>query len=252
MTSDLFRGHKSALTPKSKETPTGIRLPDIIEALKEERALMESKVPKENLNFRSKLDEIFISLSSPKGKIDGRALRISLLGVKVCRRHLSWWCLFKGITVLEWFILEYLLESYLAQGSEDSCACLAGVLSLSSGTRKSAEDWSTQLRPIHKNLGTPCNYGSGVIGRTLLEFVISSLGIPEKGMSKTSLYNVQEVSYSYKQPRESSRIGVGYKDKGSLTPNHELKFVILPGEEWTPCSNSVLSASLNKWKKISG
>jgi len=97
----------------------------------------------------------------------------------------------------------------------------------------------------------PCNSGSGgAQEQTVLDIVIANLNIPSKGMSKTGLYNVQEVLYSYRPPREASRIGVGYKDKGSMTPTHELKFEIAEGEEWTPSPLSVLRASLRLWKDM--
>lgn len=251
MTSDLISRELSPCTPKGRGRRKRKISPRAKEVLRRMVDMAESNVPNSNLNFRSKLDEIFIPLSFPKGNEMGKALRISLLNVKTCRRHLLWFCLFKGVTVLEWFILEYLLESYLAQGSKESCACLVGVLSCSSGTRKGAVEWSTQLRPIHKSLKVPCNYGSGESKIDLLEFVNLQLDIPSKGMSKTGLYTVQEVFYTYRSPQVPSRIGVGYKDKGSLTPNHELKFEIEVGDEWTPSPLSVLRDSISLWRKIS-
>jgi hypothetical protein len=47
------------------------------------------------------------------------------------------------------------------------------------------------------------------------------LGIPQRGLPTNDLYNLTKIEIPRTIPRRSNRIGVGYKDKGSMGPDRE-------------------------------
>jgi hypothetical protein len=51
---------------------------------------------------------------------------------------------------------------------------------------------------------------------TLREYVHNVLGVPQKGVTRANLYNLQERIIPIVRPAEAQWIGVGYKDKGSI------------------------------------
>jgi len=204
-------------------------------------------------DFRRTPGRFTLPLSTPVSRdAPGRSLRIKIPDVGLARRHLLWHLLFKGITVLEWFILSYLLELTLRGGLRGPCACFAGVLSLGSKTRKRLESWNSQLRPIHTILSSkiPHVKSADMEGiQSLLDLVIRELKIPQKALSKSELYTTTEIEIPKIRPKAERYIGVGYKDKGNLPSGNRLE----PGpaeEDWIPTLNSRLEESLEVWKKL--
>lgn len=161
-----------------------------------------------------------VPVSSISGSSTRKAIEVKLFDRRVCHRHLLWYLLFRGITVLEWFLLYQNLESQPRARMERSSACLWGVLSLSANTRKGLAEWTSTTKPIHKILKSHTVQAGSEIGvaGSLLEFVISELNLPQKGLPKDNLFATRIVELKYAKPRELSRIGVGYKDKGSIAP----------------------------------
>jgi hypothetical protein len=51
---------------------------------------------------------------------------------------------------------------------------------------------------------------------TLRGYIHNVLGVPQKGVSRADLYNLQEREIPIVRPTEARWIGVGYKDKGSI------------------------------------
>lgn len=133
-------------------------------------------------------------------------------------RHLLWHLLFKNITVIDWFLLLKYLELNLKGSNELFNACLAGVLSLSSSTRIGLKDREDQLKPIHKKLlGTP--KWDPNLKETLLDCIIRILGVPQKGMPLDQIRTIGRITRKNPRPLPVNRIGVGYKDHGSMGPD---------------------------------
>lgn len=163
--------------------------------------------------------KILVPLRTPTGSRFGKALLVKLFDSKIAHRHLLWHAIFGKITCLEWFILLQNLEFATKRRTARYCACLAGVLSLTSNTRDRFDSWTSQTRPIHRSLKSKKTSREilGILpGTTLLDFVMTELDVPQKGMSKENLINVTTVYPAGKSSPELSRVGVGYKDKGSL------------------------------------
>jgi hypothetical protein len=89
----------------------------------------------------------------------------------------------------------------------------------SSRTRERLDSWSSRTKPIHKIFSDRINSHSvsGILFRgPLLEFLLLEHSIPKKALPISSLYKVRKITIPPVRPQLASRIGVGYKDKGSL------------------------------------
>jgi hypothetical protein len=161
-------------------------------------------------------------------------MKIGLFDYRFCHRHLLWHLLFRGVTVLEWFILYHEIEFQKMGGSHDSYACLAGVLSHAARTRKSLSLWTSRLKPIHKELSSlypdPNSYFHGKC-ENLLDHVILQMKVPQKAKPVKELYYVKKETDFYRNHMEPSSMGVGYKDKGSRLPK---EVCTLPGPNPAP------------------
>lgn len=159
-----------------------------------------------------------IPLRAPNGNTQGEILLVKIFDHKVCHRHLLWHLMFRGISLVEWFIIFQKLEFQLKTLDRAYCACLFGVLSRSSSTRKGLDSWTSRTKPIHKWAKSKnVSMNSKLSEDDLLQYLIRKLMIPQKGESIDTLYNVQKIYPFGIKPRELSRIGVGYKDKGSMS-----------------------------------
>lgn len=187
------------------------------------------------------------TMSSETREFKGIMVKSHLSGLKV-PRHLLWHLLFKGCSVTEWFLL-YDFLSRNEGGDRASCACLAGVLCLSSATRKSARSFDSQLRPIHKILRshTPRKERES-LGESLLDFVTKILKVPQKGLSRNRVYTQMETHVRVPRPPEPQYVGVGYKDKGSLGGDNVID--VAPEEILSDSYNVEDHSSLSDWKKI--
>lgn len=150
-------------------------------------------------------------------RIKGIMIKLHLGGEKVAR-HLLWHLLFKGIKVTEWFLLYEYLSRNIKGGSKVHCACLFGALSESASSRKRVDSFTSTLRPIHKDLRAikPKLDDKLLRVENTLELITKILNVPHKGLPIDKLITVSETSVIVPRPRDLSRIGVGYKDKGSF------------------------------------
>lgn len=164
--------------------------------------------------------KIFIPLQPPNSDVRySLGLEIVLLAKsKVVISHLLWKLIYKGGLVLEWWLLYEYLSRNIRSTDENYFACLCGVLKLSSATRKSVLDFQSHLRPIQKFLSEKRTIVDNVPYKNLLEFVHSELKLPKSGSSDNSLYRQAIRTIPFQKPPELNRIGVGYKDKGSMGP----------------------------------
>lgn len=203
-------------------------------------------------NFRRPLPKkLFIPTETQNddSQVKGILISLQIGGIKVIR-HLVWKLLFRGISTLEWYILFEFLTRNQKEADLISNVCLTGVLFESSKTRKRLENLDSQMRPIHKKMSARTlrkEFRIFTKNNTLLEFLIHHLDVPERGLSKNSLYLSKFVTSEFPKPKEPQILGQGYKDKGSLGPDN----VIVHSEEIIQPHNSFQEQSfLLHWKDI--
>jgi hypothetical protein len=160
----------------------------------------------------------FIPVSSTSLEDMTKGLQINLLlkGTKV-PRYLIRKLLFKGVSILEWYLIfEYLLLNKRAPMVFQ--LCLSGILRESSLTRKGKLSFSSLTRPIFGKLkGTPLL--KEVFGScNLLEYCINVLDVPKENF-QGPLFTQREKTFWNPKPILPGFIGVGYKDKGTLSKN---------------------------------
>lgn len=168
----------------------------------------------------------FYNLKAPSRSSEGYSYKILVFDYRVFHRHLLWHTLYKGITVLEWFCLSQGFT--FLKNRTDSLSygtCLVGALSCSAATRKGVVEVTSRLKPIFRSLQSyKCpkwESDSRSKDGTLLDLFHQVLGIPQRGLPKNDLYNLTKIEIPRTIPRRSNRIGVGYKDKGSMGPDRE-------------------------------
>jgi hypothetical protein len=192
-----------------------------------------------------------IPLSNPSRSEDGQTVLLKLFDYKLAVRHLLWKLLFKGFSVTEWFILQHELEFQKLGWDSVSYACLAGVLSLSSKSRKTLDRWTSQTRPIHSGLKSLIPTGDSEFSacESLLDMIVLRLGIPQKGLPSSSLYISQIVFDKHRCPIPINSMGVGYRDKGSWSPRHICK---LPSPKQYPDSKPYfeLKSLIQQWTRL--
>lgn len=180
--------------------------------------------------------KFLIPLQTPSPASPGKAFSITIFDCKLTHRHLLWHLMFREVTSLEWFLLYRNLEfSQKKYPPKLSDWILFDVLSLSSRTRERLLNWESRTKSIHRQLrreNLHREFSRFHEGMTKLEVYMLGLKVPQKGMSKKSLYISKIIEIPYKPPREAQVIGVGYKDKGSLGSG-----TFVPGSEpWEPDS----------------
>lgn len=179
----------------------------------------------------------------------GKGFRIQIFDSKVCHRHLLWYALFQGINMIEWMILFRNLEFSIRRQRLSSLQSMIvfDILQQSSLTRKSLDHWSSQTKPIHTKLRENLVYDAKKFlnsrdQMTFLDVYMEYCNIPQKAMSKSNLYKVSEIEIPKIVLSPELYIGVGYKDKGSLSGEDRP----LADELWIPDHNSVDFSSLKK------
>lgn len=151
----------------------------------------------------------------------GKRLRIGLIAKKsVVLRHLLWKLIFKGVSILEWYLILRIAEEQYQKSSgetlETEMVCV--LLSKSRNTRKRFLKFDSQTKSIFKILQNLLVHPSqDSEDQTLLRFIMKLLEIPEKGISSNKLYDHWIEETISKRPPDLNRIGVGYKDKGHLS-----------------------------------
>jgi hypothetical protein len=137
----------------------------------------------------------------------------------VVRRHLIWHLLFKGSTVLDWFLIFEDMNLNLKSAPRLVTICQCGVLIEASKTRKRLDSFNSRTRPLFKKLKAQRlerSSASKSETKSLLDVVVQNLVVPNKGLPTSELYSKSEVKFRYPPVPEKPYIGVGYKDKGSL------------------------------------
>jgi hypothetical protein len=192
------------------------------------------------------------NLKTPTTNSEGYIYRILIFDHKVFHRHLLWHTLYKGITVLEWFCLSQSIEFLTKRSDSLGCGtCLVGVLRQSSITRKRISDLTSRLRPIFRSFKSRVNskWKSDARAKdgTLLDYLHQVLDIPQKGLPITELYSLKKIEIPRIIPQQSNRIGVGYKDKGSMGPEGEDP---LPSDDQELTPFFEVNLYIQNWKTI--
>jgi hypothetical protein len=199
----------------------------------------------ERASFRNPLPGRLI-IPTSSSRVFTKGIKINLL-VKsnVLVNHLSGILIFKGITVIEWFLLHEFVSRNLKSPDEDYFASLCGILKISASSRKGElRDFCSRTRPIHRVISGFRFCGQQLHGgiHDLVEF----LGIPKKTKSTKELYTFRQETWKNPRPLELNRMGIGYRDKGSLGP----EILELSGYEEITSHKFVESNFLNHWTKI--
>lgn len=159
-----------------------------------------------------------LNLREPSSGKPGKRFVVKIHGeTKYVVRHLLWHLLFKGIKPLEWFILYREFEKQLKESPSTIKTKYFGLLLLlSNNTRKRLPDWKSSSKSVFKRLKDCNSLSSNSPRKNLLEDILFELKIPQKGDNLQNIYSSFISDFFNKKPIPLSRIGVGYKDKGSL------------------------------------
>lgn len=204
---------------------------------------------------RLDLDRFSIVTKPPTKSLGGwRLVVCSPVTNKVLQRHLVWYTLYRGITVLQWYTLLRSLERSIQSGRPaDSCISLYGVILLSSNSREGLQDWSSHTRPIYKDLRKRAYCPNVQIDMEevfpLLDYVVSEIGVPRKPMPMKELLSWNRVYIPpYSPPPPERYVGVGYKDRGTLSTVQRDE--PLPFEDYSPSHSEELSYLFELWKNF--
>lgn len=157
----------------------------------------------------------------------GYHIRLHLKGLNNMK-HLLWNCIFKGIRIIDWYLLFGYLFRNLRVADPVYCACLGNVLKESSLTQRANLDFHSFLKPIHKRLAARKPKAENeILGSSFLEFLIQKLQLPQKGVSLNSILSFELKLIGDPVPKVDPYIGVGYKDKGSLGTEHPIGAPVL-------------------------
>jgi len=195
---------------------------------------------------------LIIPSITPTKRKDGELMKVGLFNYNFCHRHLLWHLLFRGVTVLEWFILYHEIEFQKMGWDQDSYACLAGVLSHSARTRNRLTKWTSRLKPIHRELKSlypdPNSRFHGHC-ENLLDLIILKCKIPQLAKPVKELYYVKKQTDFHRDHLIPGYIGVGYKDKGSRLSKEKCT---LPGPNPAPepSPKFVLDSINRTWRTI--
>jgi hypothetical protein len=146
-----------------------------------------------------------------------------LASEKECWKNLIWKSLTKGISVDEFIIIEYLLLKRWKTFSREEKTAIVEILVLIN-TRERLVKYLSRLPSVLATLKKHPIVGDKTIDPNLiLQEFISVLKLPIKG-SKIEFNVLEREQTEYKKPPPVAFIGVGYKDKGSLSDNPRPKY----------------------------
>lgn len=129
-----------------------------------------------------------------------------------------------GITAKEFYVLNLLFFKSLDRGDTSLMEVLFVIL-LSSTSRKRVKDWSSMIRPLRKNLPRSLSKEQvKIINSWLNDSTLIFQDILKNNLS------IEKVHLEVKPPKEVKRVGVGYKDHGSIRPPHKSITIIGDGD----------------------
>lgn len=170
---------------------------------------------------------------------------------KFTRSHLLWHALFKSITAEDWIVLEREFELHFrSDATFAQKALFAGVISSVGGSRERAPSWDSRLRSFRSQVTSKDLKDSDFTERrdTLMQFILKELNVPSKAENLNSIYSTSLKTIYYRIPKEERRIGVGYKDKGTLST--EPKIDPVAPEEFLPETDFDLKSYMRMFKEL--
>lgn len=164
-----------------------------------------------------------LNLQEPRNGLPGKCFVVKIHGdSKYVQRHLLWKLLFRGLLPLEWLVLYREFEYKLKEDPGNLKTQYLGLLLfLSNKTRKRLPDWKSSSRSVFKKLQDCSSLLSNSPRTSLLEDIIFELKVPKKGDNVENIFTSVIRDYYNKKPIPVNRIGVGYKDKGSLKQGYD-------------------------------
>lgn len=193
--------------------------------------------------------DFLIPTVTPTTTQKGKGFRIQIFDPKVCHRHLLWFALFQGIDMFEWMILFRNLEFSLRRQRLSSLQSMivCDILLKCSESRKTLGHWSSCTKPIHTKLRENLVYDATKFlnskeSLSFLDVYMEYCNIPQKAMSRNNLYKRTEIEIPKVVLPPELYVGIGYKDKGSLSGEDRP----LTDELWTPDHISLDILSLRK------
>lgn len=158
-----------------------------------------------------------IEVQSPTSSRVGIYRIFTLRNVSLCRRHLLWHLLYRGISVDEFLILFREYERLLGMPEKFNEKILfTGFLFEAGSTRKGLLSFNSSSKPIQKILGKARGF---TITPDKREYLLHQshlhLKIPQKGLPTKDLYTLRRVNVLYKSPKPKQYMGIGYNDQGS-------------------------------------
>lgn len=188
------------------------------------RVLKDHK--RRGLSSLSGYKRFFVETKSPTRTREGQGFCIKVFDFKFCHRHLLWHALYKGVSVLEWTVLMRKLELAKVGDSDFRNVLLYGVLSSTASTREGLRHWTSHTKPVHKKLRDLKPRKGSIFSsfHSLLDLIHSELSIPQKGVPVHDLYTVENSLIPRSTYTPVNFVGVGYKDKGSLSGSDDPVF----------------------------
>lgn len=164
-----------------------------------------------------------LNLKEPQGDTPGKRFVVKIHGDrKYVLRHLLWKLIFQGLVPLEWLILYREFEIQIKEDPSSLKVKYLGLLLLSSNnTRKRLPNWKSCSRSIFKSLKQCLALSSNSPRINLLDEMVFEFKIPKKGDNVENVYSFFTQNFYNKKPIPVNRIGVGYKDKGSLKQGYD-------------------------------
>ena len=184
--------------------------------------LMEQKIVQRKVS-RLLSRSFTLNLKEPQGENPGIRFVVKIHGDrKYVQRHLLWKLIFQGVQPLEWFILYREFEIQIKEDPSSLKTKYLGILLLlSNNTRKRLPNWKSTSRSVFKILKQCLALSSNSPRINLLEDVLFELKIPKKGDNVENIFSLFTQNFFNKKPIPVNRIGVGYKDKGSLKQGYD-------------------------------
>lgn len=193
-----------------------ISIADILGPLEHDRLKILSSP--QNLKIRG-LETSFFRFKVPLESTSGResykaiVIRPGSFGSDKIVVGLLWHALFgKKFKVLHWFVLFHVLTRTLKK-DKNSEAILAILMIMTADAATS--NWMSNMKPLRGILISHLGHERGL---AFLEELMSNLPyrLPKKGPVIDEILSFQKAQIRQRKPKELARIGVGYKDKGSL------------------------------------
>lgn len=197
------------------------QLEDLLSPLEAER--IKSVFSPDRVKVRSLSTSFFrfsIPLSTTSSSSSYKALQIEPVASSAQKIlvGLLWHAMFgRKLKIVHWFILFQVFSKTINDNAQ-SRTILAILMII---TSKDGRSWNTNLDPVMRVVRRKSRKDPELIVQELLKDL--PFRLPKKAPKIDDLFRIREVSVSMQRPKDSNRIGVGYKDKGSLNSGSKIE-----------------------------